>query len=76
MQKIYQMILSTKAKQLIRHRRGLRIRNRLAYEINVTSKTIDIWLANNDSILTSRKVIAILAEETGLPAEELVQKNK
>lgn len=70
------MILSTKAKQLIRHRRGLRIRNRLAYEINVTSKTIDIWLANNDSILTSRKVIAILAEETGLPAEELVQKNK
>lgn len=76
MQKIYQMILSTKAKQLIRHRRGLRIRNRLAYEINVTSKTIDIWLANDDSILTSRKVIAILSEETGLPAEELVQKNK
>jgi len=44
--------------------------------MNVTSKTIDVWLANDDSILTSRNVIAILSDETGLPAEELVQKNK
>lgn len=68
------MSLTTRAKQLIRHRRGLRIRNRLAYELNVTSKTIDIWLANDDSILTSRNVIAILSNETGLPADELIQK--
>ena len=68
------MTLSAKAKQLIRHRRGLRIRNRLAYEMNVTSKTIDVWLANDDSILTSRNVIAILSDETGLAEDELIQK--
>ena len=68
------MTLSAKAKQLIRHRRGLRIRNRLAYELNVTSKTIDVWLANDDSILTSRMAIDILSDETGLAEDELIQK--
>lgn len=72
----YNMALTTKAKQLIRDRKGLRIRNRLALELNVTAKTIDVWLANDDSILTSRMAIDILSDETGLPAEELVQKNK
>jgi hypothetical protein len=75
LQKIYQMILSAKAKQLIRHRRGLRIRNRLAYELNVTSKTIDIWLANDDAILTSKMAIEILTDETGLAASELTNNN-
>lgn len=68
------MTLTTKVKQLIRHRRGLRIRNRLAYELNVTSKTIDVWLANDDSILTSRMAIDILSQETGLNQDELIQK--
>lgn len=68
------MTLTTKVKQLIRHRRGLRIRNRLAYEMNVTSKTIDVWLANDDSILTSRMAIDILSQETGLNQDELIQK--
>lgn len=69
------MSLTTRAKQLIRHRRGLRIRNRLAYELNVTSKTIDIWLANDDAILTSKMAIEILTDETGLAASELTNNN-
>lgn len=70
------MALTTKAKQLIRDRKGLRIRNRLALELNVTAKTIDVWLANDDALLSSSIAADVLVEETGMAFEELIVTQK
>ena len=70
----YNMALTTKAKQLIRDRKGLRIRNRLALEMNVTAKTIDVWLANDAALLSSSIAADVLVEETGMNVDELILK--
>ena len=70
------MPLTTKAKQLIRDRKGLRIRNRLALEMNVTAKTIDVWLANDDALLSSSIAADVLVEETGMNVDELIVTQK
>ena len=72
----YNMALTTKAKQLIRDRNGLRIRNRLALEMNVTAKTIDVWLANDDALLSSSIAADVLVEETGMNVDELIVTQK
>lgn len=73
------MILTGKAIQIIQHRDGLRIRNRLAYELDKSYATILRWLLDaerneNDKgvMLTTAQALQIIREETGLTDAEIL----
>lgn len=48
-----------------------RCRNRLALEMDVSSRTVDRWLEKNDESLTIDKAVQIIHEETGIPKNEI-----
>lgn len=52
---------------------GMRIRNRLAYELNKSSETIERWIRTNDERMTMTAIVNILVEETGLNVEQLLE---
>lgn len=66
------MLLSEKAKQIIQHRDGMRIRNRLAYELDKSYATIERWLTTNDEMLTTASALRIIREETGLTDDQIL----
>lgn len=79
-QKTYtSMQLTEKAIQVIQHRDGLNIRNRLAYELKKSYATIERWLedASNGTgergvMLTTAQALQIIREETGLTDAEIL----
>lgn len=52
----------------------LKCRNRLAYEMNTHSATVDRWLEKNknDGPLTTSTALRIISEETGIKESELL----
>lgn len=50
-------------------------RNRLALELDCSAYTIGRWITDNEnnSDLTKAKAVEIIAEETGLSAEEILE---
>lgn len=47
-------------------------KNRLAYELNKHSMTIDRYLEKNDEILTTKTATVAMSEELGIPESELL----
>ena len=68
------MKLSESAMETIKHKDHLRLRNRLALELNVHSSSVERWLKENehDGPLTRASVLNMITEETGLTQEEIL----
>lgn len=73
------MQLTEKAIQMIQHRDGLRIRNRLAFELDKSYATISRWLLDAERnegdkgvMLTTAQALQIIREETGLTDAEIL----
>lgn len=64
------MKLSEKALQQLKT--NMHLRNRLTLELEKHPDTIKRWIAVNDERLTMAHPLQIIAEETGLPADELL----
>lgn len=48
-------------------------RYRLSHELGISFMTIYRWIGANSPKLTQNKAIQIISEETGIPANELLQ---
>jgi len=77
------MQLTEKAITTIQHRDNMKVRNRLAYELNKSYATIERWLedAMNGTgekgiMLTTAQAIQIIREETGLTDEQILTSEK
>lgn len=66
------MQLSPEVKNKIQHRDGMRIRNRLAFEMDKSYATIERWLSNDDEMLTTAAALKIISEETGIEKDRLL----
>lgn len=64
--------LTKEAKRMIGERKGMRIRNRLALEMDKSTSTIERWLTDNDEMLTTALAVKIISEETGLSANQIL----
>jgi hypothetical protein len=47
-------------------------KNRLAYELNKHSVTIDRYLENNDEMLTTKTALLAISEELGISESEII----
>lgn len=68
------MKLSETAIETIKHKDHLRLRNRLALELDVHSSSVERWLKENESdgSLTRASALRIIMEETGMAQEEIL----
>lgn len=64
------MILSEEAKSSI----TTKAKNRLALELDCSVYTVDRWIKENaeNGDLTKAKAVEIIAEESGIPADEIL----
>lgn len=53
-------------------KKGLSVKNRLQYELNISYLTLQRWLNNNDDKLTLPKCLQIIADELGIDKDELL----
>jgi hypothetical protein len=49
------------------------IQFKIATALNRKFRTVDRWIRENDSMLTSPAVLAIIKQETGLPDNEILE---
>lgn len=68
------MKLSENAIETIKHKDHLRLRNRLALELDVHSSSVERWLKDNetDGPLTRASALKMIVEETGLLQDEIL----
>lgn len=68
------MKLSPEVIEIIRDRNKLRIRNRLALELDYSQQSIENWLSENehDGKLTTATALKIITEETGLSQDQIL----
>lgn len=66
-------LTKTAIKQL---RLNMRLRNRLALDLDKSPATINRWIADNDDSLTKAAVLRVIREETGMEDSELLEENR
>lgn len=66
-------MLTKKAIDKIKSKDGMKCRNRLAFEMNVNSRTVDRWVEVNSIMLTTAKALAIIESETGLKESQILE---
>jgi hypothetical protein len=55
-------------------RESKRLRNRLQFELDVSSDTVRRWVRCNNEMLTTAHSLAIISDETGLATDALIEK--
>lgn len=62
------------ALEAIKHKERLRLRNRLALELDVHFSSLERWLKENenDGPLTRASALKLIEEETGMAQEEIL----
>jgi hypothetical protein len=72
---IREMKITTTAIATIK--KNLRLRNRLALELDKSGQTIDRWINTNESNgeLTTLKALQVIKEETGLSDTEIIEES-
>lgn len=68
--------MKLKATVLATLRRTKEAKNRLAFELNKSSYTIEKWIRNNDDNLTKAASLKIIREELGLTDSEILEEEK
>lgn len=63
-------------KTLFEVKNSIQCRNRLAYELEVGSKTIDRYIKNNDPVLTTETAQVAIKEELGLKKNANILEDK
>lgn len=66
------MVLTEEVIEIIRAKTGLRIRNRLAFELDKSPRTIERWVEDNNEALTMFDALKIICEETGMKQKEVL----
>lgn len=54
-------------------KKNLSAKNRLQFELKKSHLTIQRWLNSNSEMLTTAHSLSIIAEETGIPKDELLE---
>ncbi len=64
--------------KIVRDRDKLRIRNRLAFELDYSQQSIENWLEENadDGKLTTAKALKIICEETGMTQDQILMESE
>lgn len=72
------MKLTQEVIEIIRDRNKLRIRNRLALELDYSQQSIENWLSENehDGKLTTATALKIISEETGLTQDQILMESE
>lgn len=68
--------MKLKATVLATLRRTKEAKNRLAFELNLSSYTIEKWIRENDDSLTKAAAMKIIREELGLTDSEILEEEK
>jgi hypothetical protein len=54
---------------------GKEFKDRLAEKCDVTRRTLDRWIADNDDSLTKAEPLQLIREETGLKDDQILQQD-
>ncbi len=65
------MKLQNKAIQELKD--NMRLRNRLAFDLNKSPATINRWIIDNDDNLTKAAVLEIIRQETGMVDSQILE---
>lgn len=68
------MRLTNKAIQELRS--NMRLRNRLALELDKSHSTLNRWISDNDDNLTKAAALVIIREETGLDDSQILEETE
>lgn len=67
------MKLSIKAKEALKSREGVRVRNIIALALNKSVATVQRWIESDDDNLTKVVVLDIIKKETGLTEDQILE---